>query len=71
MPLRIPITLGSTVSGGVIAIIPATLYVVSLLRKDSYGQATSSLAGKGVVDDAILTAVTKAITGALRRPLLP
>jgi membrane-associated phospholipid phosphatase len=58
--------LGSTVSGGVIAAIPATFYVVSLLRKDSYGQATSLLAGEAVVDDAILMVVTKAITRRLR-----
>jgi membrane-associated phospholipid phosphatase len=58
--------LGSSVSGGVIAAIPATFYVVSLLRKDSYGQATSLLAGEAVVDDAILMVVTKAITRRLR-----
>ena len=53
--------LGSKVSGGVIAAVPATFYLVSLLRKDSYGQATSLLAGEAVVDDTILMIVTKAI----------
>jgi membrane-associated phospholipid phosphatase len=54
--------INSSVSGGIIAAVPATFYLVSLLRKDSYGQATSLLAGEAVVDDTILMIVTKAIT---------
>jgi hypothetical protein len=54
--------LGSKVSGGVIAVVPATFYVVSRIRNDSYGQATSLLAGEAVVDDAMLMIVAKAIT---------
>jgi len=53
---------GCKVSGVVVAAVPATFYVVSLLRKDSYGQATSLLAGEAVVDDTILMIVTKAIS---------
>ena len=58
--------LRGTVTGGVIAVVPATFYVVSLIRKDSYGQATSLLAGEAVVDDAVLMVVTKAIARRLR-----
>jgi membrane-associated phospholipid phosphatase len=54
--------LGAKFSGGIIAAVPATFYVVSLIRKDSYGQATSLLAGEAVVDDTILMIVAKAIT---------
>jgi membrane-associated phospholipid phosphatase len=54
--------LGSKTSGAVIAAVPAAFYVVGLIRKDSYAQATSLLAGEGVVDDTILMIVTKAIT---------
>jgi membrane-associated phospholipid phosphatase len=63
--------LGSKVSGGVIAVVPATFYVVSLIRKDSYGQATSLLAGEAVVDDTILMVVTKAISRRLRPSDIP
>jgi membrane-associated phospholipid phosphatase len=63
--------LGSKVSGGVIAAVPATFYVVSLIHKDSYGQATSLLAGEAVVDDTILMVVTKAISRRLRPTDIP
>jgi membrane-associated phospholipid phosphatase len=63
--------LDSKVSGGIIAAVPATFYVVSLLRKDSYGQATSLLAGEAVVDDTILMIVTKAIARRLRPTDIP
>jgi membrane-associated phospholipid phosphatase len=63
--------LGGTVSGGVIAAVPAAFYVMSLIRKDDYGQATSLLAGEAVVDDAVLMVVTKAITRRLRPTDLP
>jgi len=54
--------LGSKVSGGVIAGVPATFYLVSLLRHNHYDQATSLFAGEAVVDDTILMIVLKAIT---------
>jgi membrane-associated phospholipid phosphatase len=63
--------LGSKVSGGVIAVVPATFYVVSLLRHDSYGQGTSLLAGEAVVDDTIVMIVAKAITRRERPSDLP
>jgi membrane-associated phospholipid phosphatase len=54
--------LGAKTSGALIAAVPATFYVVGLIRKDSYAQGTSLLAGEAVVDDTILMIVTKAIT---------
>lgn len=59
--------LGGTVSGGVIAVVPAA----SLIRKDDYGQATCLLAGEAVVDGAMLMLVTKAITRRLRPTDIP
>jgi hypothetical protein len=41
----------STVSGGIIAAVPATFYAASLIRKNSYDQGTALLAGEAVVDD--------------------
>jgi membrane-associated phospholipid phosphatase len=63
--------LGAKLSGGVIAAVPATFYVVSLIRKDSYGQATSLLAGEAVVDDTIVMIVAKAITRRQRPTDIP
>jgi membrane-associated phospholipid phosphatase len=54
--------LGGTASGAVIAAVPATFYLVGLLRKNHYDQATSLFAGEAVVDDTILMIVLKAIT---------
>jgi hypothetical protein len=54
--------LTSSVSGGLIAVVPAGFYAVSLLRHDSYGQGTSLLAGEAVANDAVLMIVLKAIT---------
>jgi hypothetical protein len=54
--------LKSSVSGGLIAVVPAGFYAVSLLRHDSYGQGTSLLAGEAVANDAVLMIVLKAIT---------
>jgi hypothetical protein len=53
---------GSKTSGAEIAAVPAAFYVVGLIRKDSYAQGTSLLAGEAVVDYTILMIVTKAIT---------
>jgi membrane-associated phospholipid phosphatase len=63
--------LGSKASGGIIIAVPVTFYVVSLIRHDSYGQATSLLAGEAVVDDTILMIVTKAIARRLRPTDIP
>jgi membrane-associated phospholipid phosphatase len=54
--------LSAKVSGGIIAGVPATFYIVGLLRHDRYDQATSLFAGEAVVDDTILMVVLKAIT---------
>ena len=56
----------STVSGGIIAVVPATFYVASLIRKNSYDQGTALLAGEAVVDDTVLMVVMKSITQRLR-----
>lgn len=63
--------LNGTVSGGLIAVVPATFYVVSLIRKDSYGQATGLLTGEAVVDDTVLMVVAKAITRRFRPTDIP
>jgi len=63
--------LGGTVSGAIIAVVPSAFYVASLLRKDSYGQGTSLLAGEAVADDAVLMVVAKAITRRLRPSDIP
>ena len=54
--------LKSSVSGGLIAIIPVGFYAVSLVRHDSYGQGTALLAGEAVLDDSVVMVVMKAIT---------
>jgi membrane-associated phospholipid phosphatase len=56
----------STVSGGIIAAVPATFYAASLIRKNSYDQGTALLAGEAVVDDTVLMVVMKSITQRLR-----
>ncbi len=56
----------STVSGGIIAAVPATFYVASLIRKNSYDQGSALLAGEAVVDDTVLMVVIKSITQRLR-----
>ena len=63
--------LNSKVSGGIIAGIPSAFYVVGLIRKDSYAQGTSLLAGEAVADDTILMIVAKAITRRLRPSDIP
>ncbi len=54
--------LKSSVSGGLIAIVPVGFYAVSLLRHDSYGQGTALLAGEAVLSDSVLIVVMKGIT---------
>jgi membrane-associated phospholipid phosphatase len=56
----------STVSGGIIAAVPATFYITSLIRKNSYDQGTALLAGEAVVDDTVLMVVVKSVTERLR-----
>jgi membrane-associated phospholipid phosphatase len=52
----------SGTSAGIIAVVPATFYVASLIRKNSYDQSSSLLAAEAVVDDAVLMVVMKSIT---------
>jgi membrane-associated phospholipid phosphatase len=56
----------STVSGGIIAAVPATFYAAGLIRKNSYDQGTALLVGEAVVDDTVLMVVVKSITQRLR-----
>jgi len=53
---------GGTSSAGIIAAVPATFYVASLIRKNSYDQSSALLAGEAVADDAVLMVVMKSIT---------
>jgi membrane-associated phospholipid phosphatase len=52
----------SGAGAGIIAVVPATFYVASLIRKNSYDQSSALLAGEAVVDDAVLMVVLKSIT---------
>jgi membrane-associated phospholipid phosphatase len=52
----------SGASAGIIAAVPATFYIASLIRKNSYDQSSALLAGEAVADDAVLMAVLKSIT---------
>jgi len=53
---------GGTSSAGIIAAVPATFYVASLIRKNSYDQSSALLAGEAVADDLVLMVVMKSIT---------
>ena len=63
--------LKSSVSGGIITVVPVGFYAISLLRHDSYGQGTALLAGEAVANDAILMVVLKAITRRARPSEFP
>jgi membrane-associated phospholipid phosphatase len=63
--------LKSSISGGLIAVVPAGFYVMSLVRHDSYGQGTALLAGEAVANDAVLMVVLKAITRRARPSEFP
>ena len=63
--------LKSSVSGGIIVVVPVGFYAISLLRHDSYGQGTAMLAGEAVANDAILMIVLKAITRRARPSEFP
>lgn len=47
---------------GIIAAVPATFYIASLIRKNAYDQSSALLAGEAVADDAVLMVVLKSIT---------
>jgi hypothetical protein len=58
----------STNSAAIIVAVPAAIYGVGLLRKDSYAQNTALLAGEAFLDGLLLDIPMKAIT-ARRQPL--
>lgn len=51
--------LSSNNSESVIALVPASFYALSLLRRDSYGQHTVLLAGEALFDSEVLTIAMK------------
>ena len=57
-----------TNTGAIIAAVPAAIYGVGLLRKDSYAQNTALLAAEAFADGVILNLPMKAVT-ARRQPL--
>lgn len=61
----------SSVTGGLIAVVPVAFYATSLMRRDAYGQSTSLLAGEAVAHDTLLVIVTKAITRRARPSEFP
>ena len=63
--------LKSSISGGLITVVPVGFYAISLLRHDSYGQGTALLAGEAVANDAVLMIVLKAITRRARPSEFP
>jgi len=63
--------LKSSISGGLITVIPVGFYALSLIRHDSYGQGTGLLAGEAVLNDAVLMVVMKAITRRARPSEFP
>jgi PAP2 superfamily len=63
--------LKGAVSGGIITAVPAGFYVISLLRKDSYGQSTSLLAGEAVANDFVLMATMKVASRRTRPAVFP
>jgi len=61
----------SSISGGLITVVPVGFYVLSLIRHDSYGQGTGLLAGEAVLNDTVLMVVMKAITRRARPSEFP
>jgi membrane-associated phospholipid phosphatase len=52
-------------------LVPSSLYVAGLLRKDSYAKNTALLAGEAVADSEILTTVLKDIDSRVRPAAVP
>lgn len=63
--------LKSSISGGLITVIPVGFYAISLIRKDSYGQGTGLLCGEAVLNDTILMITMKAIARRARPSEFP
>jgi len=60
--------LSSTTTGAFIAAVPAAMYGIGWIRKDSYAQETALLAGEAFADGFLIDLPLKAITGR-REPL--
>jgi membrane-associated phospholipid phosphatase len=58
-------------TGMAITFVPISMYAVGLLRKDSYQQKTSLLAGEALADSLILSTVMKVSTRRLRPSDIP
>ena len=55
--------LSSTTTGAFIAVVPAAMYGIGWIRKDSYAQETALLAGEAFADGFLIDLPLKAITG--------
>jgi len=64
-------TFSGTNMGVGTALVPLSFYAISLVRKNTYGQHTSLLAGEAVADAEILTAVMKHVDRRLRPSDIP
>jgi membrane-associated phospholipid phosphatase len=60
-----------TNTGVVTALVPATFYVVGLVRKDSYAEQTALLAGEAYLDSAIPHVAIKLVSRRLRPNAVP
>ncbi len=63
--------LSSNNTGLTIALVPASFYALSLLRKDTYGQHTVLLAGEALFDSEVLTIAMKDATRRLQPVDIP
>jgi membrane-associated phospholipid phosphatase len=54
------------ITTGEIAVVPASLYLIGLVRKDSYSQTTGLLAGEALADSLVVYGVINAVTHRLR-----
>lgn len=59
------------ITGLEIALVPAAMYSIGLMRKDSYAQETALLSGEAVVDSGILVIAMKDVSRRLRPSDIP
>jgi membrane-associated phospholipid phosphatase len=57
---------GANVTSVEIGVVPASIYLIGLVRKDSYTQTTGLLAGEALVDSLVVYGVINAVTRRLR-----
>jgi hypothetical protein len=55
--------LSGTNTGAFIAAVPASIYAIGLIKKDSYAQSTALLAAEAFADGLVLDLASKGITG--------